>query len=80
MPKFSIISECSIIKEKPQQSSNKIKYQEYIIDVDGIENSVYIPIRECSSFENVINTANYITEVQLKQLMREYRGIRNRDK
>lgn len=81
MPKFSLISEYNnIIKETPKQKSNKTKYQEYIIEVDSQECSVYIPLRECKSFESVINRGKSIDESQLRRLMREFRGIRNKDK
>jgi len=81
MPKFSLISEYNnIIKEAPKQKSNKTKYQEYIIEVESKECSVYIPLRECENFENVISEETSIDEDQLRRLMREFRGIRNKDK
>lgn len=80
MPKFSLISEyTNIIKETPKQKSNKSIYQEYIIEVESKECSVYIPLRECENFENVINSKTFIDNGQLTKLMREFRGIRNRD-
>lgn len=80
MTKFPLLSDyVSILKEKPQHTNNKRKYQEYIIEVDNKEISVYIPLRECKPFENIVENTDHITEAQIKQLMREFRGIRNRD-
>jgi hypothetical protein len=81
MKKFSLISEYNnIIKETPIQNSNKIKYQEYILEVDSKECSVYIPLRECDNFEYSMNHLSSIKENDLIKLMREFRGIRNKDK
>lgn len=80
MSKFPLLSDyVSILKEKPLQKSSKIKYQEYIIEVANEETSVYIPIRESENFENVIESLDYISINEIKKLMREFRGIRNRN-
>lgn len=80
MSKFPLLSDyVSILKEKPIQKSNKIKYQEYIIEVENEETSVYIPIRESENFENVIESLDHISIIEIKKLMREFRGIRNRN-
>jgi len=84
--KFSLISEYTTkgknkkrLTEKTKESDDvhKVKYQEYIIEVDSSERSVYIPIRECDHFEKVLENTTDITAFQLKKLLREFRGIRN---
>jgi len=84
--KFSLISEYTTkgkdkkrLTEKATESTNvhKVKYQEYIIEVDSSERSVYIPVRECEHFEKVLESTTDITAFQLKELLRDFRGIRN---
>jgi hypothetical protein len=83
--KFSLISEYTTqgkaIKKsneaKVETAALKVKYQEYLIEIDSKECSVYIPIRECESFENVLEHSTNISAFQLKKLLREFRGIRN---
>jgi len=83
--KFSLISEYTTQGKKQKQIeiakveaiSLKVKYQEYLIEVDAKECSVYIPIRESESFERVLEHTEVISSFQLKNLLREFRGIRN---
>lgn len=65
------------ISEKKEDLTNKIKYQEYIIEVDKKECSVYIPLRECENFEAILEHTSDIKRIELKKLLREFRGIIN---
>jgi len=83
--KFSLISEYTTQgkvekqteKAKVEAIALKVKYQEYIIEVDSSECSVYIPVRESENFESVLEHTQNISAFQLKKLLREFRGIRN---
>ena len=81
--KFSLINEYKAIQEgsvvsKPKDApKNKVKYQEYIIEVNSKDTSVYIPIRECDNFESLLEHSTSLEDYQLKNILREFRGIRN---
>ena len=82
--KFSLMSEYTTqgketkkVSESADTHEHKVKYQEYILEVDSKERSVYIPIRECENFEIVLENTTNISSGQLKQLLRDFRGIRN---
>mgnify|MGYP000079475438 CR=1 FL=1 len=63
------------IKEKP----SGIKYRHYDIIINNKNASVLIPLRECDLFERNINNLEEITKIILKKLLREHRGILQRD-
>lgn len=83
--KFSLLSEYTDIGKAKKSSAilkveaavHKVKYQEYLIEVESKECSIYIPIRECENFEQVLEHTTNIDTYQLLKLLREFRGIRN---
>jgi hypothetical protein len=52
-----------------------ITYQQYDIPVSGEETCVLIPERECNNFENAVIEAGELSQIKLKKLVREHRGI-----
>jgi len=83
--KFSLISEYTTQGKADKKTEEakveaialKVKYQEYLIEIDSKECSVYIPVRECKNFESILEHSTDISAFQLKKLLREFRGIRN---
>lgn len=53
-----------------------INYQEYVIEVDKQEVTVFIPLRECKSFEETLYDVERIDEDNLRDILRRHRGIK----
>ena len=78
MKDFSLIKQ---LAEKEKEASHVlpdgIEYQQYELLVDGNERIVNIPVREAENFEKVVTEmTDPLTRATLKQLLREFRGIR----
>lgn len=83
-PKFSLIRTLNE-KENPRQCDAPkiaLKYQTYDIQLNNNTNltSVLIPLKECDNFETKLSNLDFIDESILKQLLREFRGLRNNKK
>jgi len=78
MKDFSLLKRLNDTKdEKLSPLAEGISYQGYEIEVDGVVQSVNIPLRESENFESAVtNHKNPLTRKTLKLLLREYRGIR----
>lgn len=53
-----------------------INYQEYIIDVQGQELSVFIPLREYVAFEQSLSDIESLDRDALRDILRKHRGIK----
>lgn len=53
-----------------------IEYQEYILEVKGREQAVFIPSKECSLFEKSLINRTSLDEDDLRDILRKHRGIR----
>ena len=75
--KFSLLSTLNN-SNKPKESMlpKGHKYQEYIITVEGQEKTVFIPLRESETFEQLLSNTKEITITQLREILRKHRGIK----
>lgn len=78
--KFSLIQQ---LNNGESESGDKfslppgVKYQEYILTVEGQEQNILIPFRESEKFEQAL--ANFpddtLNKSELRDILRKYRGI-----
>jgi len=78
MKEFSLIKQ---LDDEDKDSSrilpDGIEYQQYELHVEGNDRVVNIPVREALNFEKVVTEmTDPLTRNTLKQLLREFRGIR----
>lgn len=79
MDKLTLISSLGGIGSRPPtdpEQHHKIEYQSYEVDVDGTTRVVLIPMRECVEFERSLSKLHDVTGADIKQLLRQHRGIR----
>ena len=78
MSTFSLLQELGKPPEEPEASllPEGIDYDEYVVKtIDVGEKIVYIPVRAAGGFEEALSEYNTIVYAELKQLLREHRGI-----
>lgn len=78
MKDFSLIKQLDEDdKEASRILPDGIEYQQYELHVEGNERVVNIPIREAERFEQAVTEmTESLNRTTLKQLLREFRGIR----
>lgn len=64
---------------KKQKLPEGIAYKQFNIKVDKKDTVIHIPLRESESFLEALSATDKLTERTLKQLLREFRGVRERD-
>ncbi len=82
MPRFTLINNLDAEHKKEaakDPNAPNITYQRYDLDIDGKEQGVLIPVRECENFETSLSKMSYISNQKLKQVVREFRGLIVRD-
>jgi len=77
MKDFTLIKSLEEGESAPERLG--IKYQQYEIDVDSKPTNILIPLRECENFEQNIGNFENITKSNLRTLLREHRGIIQKD-
>lgn len=62
---------------KPEKKfPNGIDYQEYVVEVEGKETTVYIPLRECDAFETTLSRdVKLLDKSTLRDVLRQHRGL-----
>ena len=77
--KFSLIEKLNSKQvEKPKRNPFPpgIEYQEYILEIKGVEQTVFIPLKECDEFEKSLTHKSSLDDDDLRDLLRQHRGIR----
>lgn len=79
---FSLLQQLSqeqnTIKEKNPFPPG-VSYQEYVLEINGRDIEVFIPLRECETFEEDLSTqTKYLDDDELRKILRKYRGIRTK--
>lgn len=76
---FSLLQQLSEEHQNPKEVSPfppGVDYQEYLIEIDKKEKSVFIPLRECTAFEQTLSTLpKYPDREDLRTVLRKHRGI-----
>lgn len=83
--KFSLIQQ---LNDYEENSKNKtvlplgVKYQEYILTVEGQEQNILIPLRESNKFEQALTNfpSDRLDREELRIILRKFRGIHIQDK
>ncbi len=77
---FSLLKQLDEARTTPPESSpfpKGIEYQEYSLDVEGKDQTIFIPLRECSAFETaLLQQTNSLTSDDICEILRVHRGIR----
>lgn len=81
MSKFSLFGDLlkPVVEnnQKPAEPEIKIAYEEYDVVVEGKEVGVSIPTREVEAFESaLLNQGPSLSAEQLREILRQFRGIR----
>lgn len=77
---FSLIKQINegkkeVVDDSPLAAG--IQYQQYELEVEGKERVINIPLREADNFEQAVGELKQdIDSATLKQLLRDFRGIR----
>lgn len=80
MSEFSLIQQLNDDEEPPKPMLPEgIPYQRFNIHVDGIEKTIHIPLREAQAFKDRIAEEEKITKRIFRTLLREFRGIQQRE-
>lgn len=74
---FKLIQTFENQKNANEVPKHNIKYQQYIIEVDGDERSIFIPLRESTEFENYLSEKRRIDEIEFRKMLRTFRGVRS---
>lgn len=78
--KFPLIhqlqSEESVEFTKKAPTATNVKYKDFVVEVEGLQTLVKIPLREAEAFGRAIQKNKYIGRDTLRQLLRTHRGIR----
>lgn len=63
---------------KPEkQLPDGIQYQEYVVEVDSVDTTVYIPLRECEAFETTLSRdVKILDRATLRDVLRQHRGLK----
>lgn len=70
--------------EKNKHSSTKtspfpkgVEYQEYVLEVEGQDQTIFIPLKETIAFETALSLqTKYISTDDLREILRTHRGIK----
>ena len=77
---FSLLQQLTNERDKIVEKSPfppGVKYQEYTLEVDRQEKTVFIPLRECEAFEQTLSTqTKYLDGETLREILRMHRGIK----
>ncbi len=78
--KFSLLKQLDEAHNNPDEKSpfpKGIEYQEYLLEVEGRDQPVFIPLRECAAFEASLSSqTKYLTSDDMREILRKHRGIR----
>jgi len=76
MSKFSLIKQLQnpATEEKPLLPRG-IKYQEYVVEPQEGDMTVFIPLRETEAFEAAIKEQAVLLRSDVRRLLRAHRGI-----
>lgn len=76
MSKFSLIKQLQnpATEEKPLLPRG-IKYQEYVVEPQEGDMTVFIPLRETEAFETAIKEQAVLLRSDVRRLLRAHRGI-----
>jgi len=80
--KYSLIQRLNSPEKKTAASllPTGVKYNTHTILVDNEEIEVFIPLRESDAFETAVEkNGKYLNRDDFRTLMREHRGIQNRE-
>ena len=66
-------------KPKKQHLPEGVPYKQFTIKVDKVETVIHIPLRESEAFKEKISEHGKITARILRGLLREFRGIKQRE-
>ena len=79
---FSLLQQLTLEKDKVLEQSPLppgIKYQEYTLEVNGEESTVFIPLRESAAFERTLSAqTKYLDGDALREILRKHRGIKHK--
>jgi len=77
--KYSLIK---TLNESPEETKKDpfpkgIEYQEYTIEIKGKPQQIFIPLKECTLFEEHVAHINKTLDADdLRKLLRKHRGIK----
>lgn len=78
--KFSLLQqldEAQTIPVKQSPFPKGVEYQEYELDVEGNDQTVFIPLKECDAFEAALSQqTKYLSRDDLRDILRNHRGIK----
>lgn len=66
-------------EQKKSMLPEGVPYQRFNVRVDGDEKTIHIPLREAQAFKDRIAEEEKITKRILRSILREFRGIQERD-
>jgi hypothetical protein len=78
MSRFSLINNIDDQHKKEaakDPNAPNITYQRYDLDINGHEQGVLIPVRECENFETRVSSMAHLSSQKLKEIVREFRGL-----
>lgn len=76
MSKYSLLQGLESPKA-PVAESTGIQYQQYELEIDGVDRVINIPLREADQFEAAVGELTTdLDGPMLKTLLRQFRGIR----
>ncbi len=78
--KFSLLKQLDELHTQPVEQSpfpKGVEYQEYSLEVEGKDQTIFIPLRECTAFEAALSSqTKYLTTDDMQEILRVHRGIR----
>ena len=78
--KFSLLQQLDEAQRTPVEKSPfapGVEYQEYELEVDGKNQNIFIPLKECTAFEEALSQqTKYLTGDDLRKFLRNHRGIK----
>lgn len=78
--KFSLLQRLNEADHSPKEKSPfapGIEYQEYLLEVEGKDETIFIPLKECTAFEDALSKqTKYLTREELREFLRSHRGIK----
>lgn len=77
--KFSLLQRLNE-SNPPKEASllpSGVEYQEYLLEVESKDQTIFIPLKECDAFEAAISRQpKYLTRDDLRDILRNHRGIK----
>ena len=81
MSDFPLLKQLNDPPEEPLKPTlpEGVPYQRFNVRVDGAEKTIHIPLREAEAFKQRIAEEEKITKRIFRTIIREFRGIQERE-